>query len=258
MKLNRTKNAMRNSFFGIVLKIYQIIVPFIMRTIFLYTLGVQYLGLNSLFSSVLQVLNLAELGVGSAMVFSMYKPIADNDDKKVCALMNLYKKYYRIIGGVIACIGLIITPFVKYFISGEVPSDINIYLIYLLNLGATVLTYWLFAYKNSLLLAFQRNDVIHKITIVNDTVKYIFQIGALLFLRNYYAYLIIILGAQIVNNIITAIVVDKMYPQYVAGGTLPENDIKDIKQRIKDLFTAKVGGVLIAPAHTLVISACLG
>ena len=83
--------------FGIILKIYQILLPFLFRTVIVYTLGVNYLGLNSLFTSILQVLNLAELGVGSAMIFSMYKPIAEDDEKKICALMNLYRKYYNII-----------------------------------------------------------------------------------------------------------------------------------------------------------------
>ncbi len=104
-KIERTKNATRNIIFGVLLKIYQLVVPFFIRTVMIYFMGVQYLGLSSLFSSVLQVLNLAELGVGGAMVFSMYKPIAEDDGKTICALMRLYKIYYRVIGLVIAVIG---------------------------------------------------------------------------------------------------------------------------------------------------------
>ena len=92
-KIERTKNATRNIIFGVILKIYQILVPFLMRTEMIYLMGVQYLGLNSLFTSVLQVLNLAELGVGSAMVYSMYKPIAEDDETTICALMKLYRTY---------------------------------------------------------------------------------------------------------------------------------------------------------------------
>lgn len=91
MKIERTKNATRNIIFGVILKAYQIIIPFLMRTAMIYFMGVQYLGLNSLFTSILQVLNLAELGVGSAMIYSMYKPIAEDDNIAICALMNLYK-----------------------------------------------------------------------------------------------------------------------------------------------------------------------
>ena len=95
MRIERTKNASRNIMFGGILKLYQILAPFLMRTAMIYFMGVQYLGLNSLFTSVLQVLNLAELGVGSAMVYSMYKPIAEDDNTTICALMRLYRTYYE-------------------------------------------------------------------------------------------------------------------------------------------------------------------
>ena len=94
---SRTKNASRNIFFGVILKAYQILVPFFIRTAMIYLMGVEYLGLNSLFTSILQVLNLAELGVGSAMIYCMYRPIAENNGLKICSLLKLYKIYYRII-----------------------------------------------------------------------------------------------------------------------------------------------------------------
>ena len=97
MKLERSKNAARNVFFGTITKIYNILVPFLMRTALIYCLGMEYVGLNSLFVSILSVLNLAVLGVGSALVFSMYKPLAEDDAEKICALMRLYRIYYRII-----------------------------------------------------------------------------------------------------------------------------------------------------------------
>ena len=156
-RIERAKNATRNIVYGVILKMYQILIPFVMRTAMIYLMGVQYLGLNSLFSSVLQVLNLAELGVGSAMVYSMYEPIVKDDNVTICALMKLYRTYYRFIGGVIAVVGVFITPFIPKLISGDVPTDINIYILYLLNLGATVLSYWLFAYKNSILQAHHRH-----------------------------------------------------------------------------------------------------
>ena len=106
------------------------------------------------------------------MVFSMYRPIANDDKITICALMRLYKIYYRIIGAVILVIGLIICPFIPKLISGDVPYDMNVYVLYLLNLFATVLSYWLFAYKNCLLQAHQRTDVISKITLIINTIQY--------------------------------------------------------------------------------------
>ena len=130
MKIERMKNATRNIFFGIILRIYQILIPFLMRTAMIYFMGVQYLGLNSLFASILQVLNLAELGAGSAMIYSMYKPIAEDDNVTICALMRLYRSYYRVIGLVIAVIGFVLTPFIPKLISGDIPNGLNIYVLY--------------------------------------------------------------------------------------------------------------------------------
>lgn len=258
MKIERTKNATRNIFFGVLLKIYQILGPFILRTIFIYSLGIEYLGLNSLFTSILQVLNLAELGVGSALVFSMYKPIAEDDTEKICALMNLYKKYYRIIGTVILILGSVLIPFVPKLIVGSVPDNINIYILYILNLMATVMSYWMFAYKNSLLAAHQRTDVTSKISFIMSTTQYIMQAILLIIFKNYYLYLLIIIGTQIISNIVTAKKVNMMYPDYKARGYLEKTEVKVINQRVRDLFTAKLGSVIVGSADSIVISAFLG
>lgn len=256
--MERTKNAVRNIVFGMILKIYQLIVPFFMRTAMIYLMGVQYVGLNSLFTSVLQVLNLAELGVGSAMIYSMYEPIAKNDTAKICALMKLYRTYYKIIGLVIAVIGCILLPFIPNFISGEVPPDINVYILYALNLGAAVLSYWLFAYKNSILQAHQRNDVVSKITLITNTVQYLFQFLVLLIFQNYYLFVIVLLVTQVIANIMTAIVADRLYPMFEPKGNAAKEDVKKINKRIKDIFTSKIGSVVYDSADTIVISAFLG
>lgn len=262
MKIERTKNASRNMVFGIIQKIYTLAVPFLMRTLMIYFMGVQYLGLNSLFTSILQVLNLTELGVGSAMVYSMYKPIAEDDKEKICQLMRLYRTYYRIIGLVIAVVGCILIPFIPNLISEDslatLPSEINVYVLYVLNLAATVLTYWLFAYKNCLLNAHQRNDVVSKISIITTTIQYGLQIAAICAFKDYYIYVIVMLATQALTNVITAIVTTKMYPNYKPAGKLPKEDVKGINHRIRDLFTAKVGGVVVNSADTIVISAFLG
>lgn len=258
MKIERTKNATRNIVFGGILKIYQLVLPFIMRTVMIYSMGVEYLGLNSLFTSILQVLNLAELGVGSAMVFSMYKPIAEDDTEMICSLMKLYRLYYRVIGLVIGILGTILLPFIPNLISGNVPSGINIYILYLLNLFATVLTYWLFAYKNCLLMAHQRTDVTSKITLMTNTIQYLIQFLVLVVIHNYYIYLIVALFMQAMTNVLTAFVVNKMYPNYHPKGELKDEFKRKINQRIKDLFTSKVGAVIVNSADTIVISAFLG
>lgn len=258
MKIERTKNAGRNMMFGGILKIYQIAVPFLMRTAMIYLMGVQYLGLNSLFASVLQVLNLAELGVGSAMVYSMYKPIAEDDNATICALMKLYRKYYRAIGFIIAIVGCSVTPFIPKLISGDVPAGINIYILYLLNLGATVLSYWLFAYKNSILQAHQRTDIVSKVNLITNTVQYGLQLLVLWAFHNYYFYVIVMLATQAFTNIVTAVAADRLYPQFEPKGKVSDIEMDRINRRIRDLFTSKIGGMIYDSADTIVISAFLG
>lgn len=257
-KIERTKNAARNIIFGVILKAYQIIVPFLMRTAMIYLMGVQYLGLNSLFTSILQVLNLAELGVGSAMIYSMYKPIAEDDNATICALMKLYKTYYRIIGLVIAVIGCALTPFIPKLISGDVPDNLNIYLLYLLNLGATVLSYWLYAYKNCILQAHQRVDIVSKVSLVTSTIQYALQLLVLWLFKDYYLYVIVLLATQALTNIATAMCANRIYPQFKPKGQIATEEKKAINNRIKDLFTSKIGGIIYDSADTIVISSFLG
>lgn len=258
MRIERTKNAGRNIIFGGILKAYQIIVPFLMRTAMIYFMGVQYLGLSSLFTSILQVLNLTELGVGSAMVYSMYKPIAEDDEHTICALMKLYRNYYRVIGLVIAVVGSVLTPFIPKLISGDVPSGINVYVLYLLNLAATVLSYWLFAYKNCILQAHQRTDVVSKVTLLTNTIQYALQLLVLWAFKNYYYYVIVMLATQALTNIITAAEANRLYPGYQPKGKVGKAQVHQINRRIRDLFTSKIGSVVVNSADTIVISAFLG
>ncbi len=258
MRLNRTQNTIRNMLSGTIVRIVQIVFPFVIRTAFIYTLGIEYLGLNSLFTSILSVLSLTELGVGSALVFSMYKPIAEGDDQAICALMNLYKKSYRVIGCVIAIIGLALIPFLPKLIEGDIPSDINLYVIYLINLLGTVITYFLFAYKNCLFEAHQRNDIVSKLSVALSLVQYTVQIIVLIIIRNYYAYLIVSPLVIIARNITIASIADRKYPRFRASGEVDKQLLKGIKKRISALVMYKVGGIVLNSVDNIVISAFLG
>lgn len=258
MRINRRKNASRNIVYGIGFRIFQTIVPFVIRTVMIYSLGMEYVGLNTLFTSILHVLNLAELGVGNAMVYSMYKPIAEDDKGKIQKLMNLYKFYYRVIGAIVLAGGLIIVPVLPKLIKGNVPADINLYIIYFITLATTVLSYWLFSYKNSLLVAHQRNDVYTKIQFIVFSIQYVFQIVSLSVLKNYYIFLLVALFGQILSNIVVMLVTNRMYPSYMPLGKLEVTEKKNINNRIRDLFTAKLGGTITNSADAVIISAFLG
>ena len=258
MKLERTRNATRNIVFDGTLEMVNMLFPFVIRSVMLHCLGTEYLGLNGLFKSLLTFLNLAELGVGSAMVFSMYKPIAEDDAPAICALLRLYRTLYRIIGLVILAAGLLLMPVLKHLIKGSLPAGMNLYILFLMNLGNTVVTYWLFAYKSSLLQAHQRRDVISKVTLAVRITEYILKILILVYTRNYYLYLAVQLVCQLAVNVLTAVCASKMYPRYVPRGKLPKEKTADIFRRVRDLFTSKLSAAVFDSADTLVISSFMG
>lgn len=224
----------------------------------IYSLGVSYVGMNGLFTSVLQILNIAELGISSAMIFSMYEPIAKKNDKKICELLKLYRVYYLFIGTIILILGLILLPFLPKLISGKVPEDINIYYLFLLYLVSTVLSYWLFAYRSSLLEAHQRNDIISKIQIISSTIQFAVQIILLVIFKNYYLYIIAQLFIQILHQLWVYLYAKKMYPNLKPMGEIDEKVKKSITEKVRDLATAKFGAVILNSSDTVVISSFLG
>lgn len=258
MIIERTKNTLRNSFWGFVNKVVMLFFPFIIRTIIIKTLGTEYAGLHSLFTSIISVLSLAELGFGSAIIYSMYKPIADNDNEAICALMNLYKKVYHYMGIAVLGISVILIPFLSFFITGAVPDDINIYTLYFIYILNSVVSYWLFAYKNCLLTAFQRNDIATNISTVLNLLLYIAQIILLLVTKNYYCYVICIPLFSIAINIVTALYTDKKYPQFKCKGEVDKKEKKEIKKQVIGLLAQRLALSSRNSFDSIIISAYLG
>lgn len=255
MKIERTKNVVRSTVFGFASKVINIVLPFVSRTVILYVLGDQYLGLSSLFVSILSFLSLAELGMGSAMVYSMYKPIAQNDNKTICALLNMYRRFYRLIGCVITLIGLAVLPLLNLLVKEELPPDVNIYWLYLIYLLNTVLSYFLFAYKLSVLQAYQRNDIESKISMFVTTLSYIVMLTVLLVTKNYYAYIICMPLFTIITNIIRLIYVNRHYPQLKPAGEVEPELKKSITKKVSALIGTKLNTVVINAADNIVIAA---
>lgn len=255
---NRTKNAARNMVWGTVNKFVNMFFPFVLRTMMIHILGAEYLGLSSLFTSVLQVLNLAELGVGSAITFSMYKPVAENDLPQIGALLKFYRKIYRIIGLSILLLGLIATPLLPNIIKGECPSDVNIYLLYVIYLINTSASYLLYAYKSCILVANQRNDISSNIASGISISTYIVQIIALYFVHSYYAYVIFLPIFTIISNIIRSVIVDRMFPEYRCEGNLSKEQIKDLGKRVLGLMLFKLSQVFRNSFDSIILSTYLG
>lgn len=258
MQNNRTKNTKKNIIWGTLNKIISILMPFFVRTVLIYSLGISYVGINSLFSSILSVLSLADLGFASAIVYSMYKPLAEGDNNTVCALLGFYKKIYRVVGTVILCGGVICLPLLNHLIKGEHPADINIYVVYLIYLADTVISYFMFAYKRSLLIANQKKRIIDNIDSIIKMVFSLAQIVALLLVKNFYIYVIFVPLCTLLDNVACSMMVSKYYPEIFCKNDLDKNIKSDIIEKTKGLFIYKVCGVTRNSLDNIFISMFLG
>lgn len=258
MKTERTKNAARNIFWGLLNRCVLMVMPFITRTVMIHTMGMEYAGLGNLFTSILQVLSFSELGISSAIIFSMYKPVAEGDDKKICELLNFYRKAYLLIGFVILLIGIGLLPFLDLFIKGTVPKGINIQVLFSIYLINNIIGYFLFAYKQSIFLANQRADKISLINTILQFVSGLSQIIILLRFKSYYLYALVIPIITVVNNICVGILTNKYYPQYKPQGKLEKKELKAIEKKVGGMVFQKIGGIILTSVDTLVISTFLG
>lgn len=254
----RTENSKRNIAAAMLNRVMLIILPFAARSVMLITLGKSYLGLGSLFTSILMVLNLSELGFGSALVYSMYKPVADNDVKKINALLNLYRKIYRIIGVGVLVIGLCLLPFIPYIIKDGYPSDINIYVLYVIYLINASVSYFVFAYKRALLTAYQKDSVISNVSTVLTIVTNVIQIAFLVSLKNYYAYVVVYPVISVVQNLLIARITNRCYPNLVCEGEVSKEDKGKIKNHVKGIALQKFCSTSRNSFDSIVVSLYLG
>lgn len=250
----RTKNSVRNIFYGSFNRILSIIIPFIIRTAIIYVLGEEYLGLNSLFTSILQVLSITELGFGTAIAASMYQPIADNDTDTVSALLNVYRKIYKVVGlGILLC-GLIILPFLPHLINGKPPENINIYTLFILYLANTVCGYLFFAYKVTLIWAHQRSDLTEIIGSITRLITGIIQIIVIMVFKNIMLYVFLNVVCTFLYNMGCSYMANKHFPQYTCSGNITKKDRKKIIRDVSALAIQKIGNTVSLSLDTIIIS----
>lgn len=254
----RSKAVIRNARTGFIKTIVAYILQFVVRTIIMYTLGAEYVGLNGLFSNILGCLSLAELGFGTAIVVSLYKPVAENDEETIKSLIKLYSKVYAIISIVILVIGLAVMPTIKFLIKAGTPENINIYIIYLLLLINTVISYFA-ANRRSLLFVYQRNDIENNVKTICTTIMYALQIAFLLLFKNYYVYMSIMPITTMVESLIIVAIANKKFT-FIKGKAqaLSKDAKKEVISNIKALSWHQIGGVLVLCTDNIIISAMLG
>ena len=258
MDFKRKTNAIRNTRWGILQKIVNTLFPFLVRTILIYKLSAEYAGLSELFVSVLSVLSLTELGFSNAIVYSMYKPIAENDTKKICALLNLYRRAYWGIGTVIFISGLVILPFIPYFIKDGIPADANLYVLFLIYLINNVISYFLYGYKTSLLSAHQREDINSRNKLIYNLILYGVQCISLLVFKDYYIYALLIPLATILLNVLNNNAVNRMFPDYKPEGVLNSEEKEELKKNIVGIMIWKIGGATRNAFDSIALSMYLG
>lgn len=252
----RTQASSKNAITSLVFYFINSIFSFVSKTVFIQYLGIEYAGLNSLFTNVLGVLNIAELGLSTAVGYSLYKPLAENDTKTINEILKLFKYLYRIIAIVILIIGLIITLFLPYFVNSDI-SLIEIRSSFVLFLIATVISY-LFTFLNVLPSADQKNYIVTKIQGIIKIIKCIIQLFAIVIFQNYYVWLFLEIGGNIIGYIYTNIVIKKKYSYYYDVKELKFRELlkkyKEIIQRVKDLFFHKIGGLVVNQTDNIIIS----
>lgn len=254
MKVSRWRMTIKNIAYGYLSNFIILLIDFISRTIFIKTLGATYLGVNGLFTNVLGVLSFAELGIGTALNFSLYKPVAEDNKEKIKAIMALYKNAYRIIALIVAGIGTILLPFLKYLIKD--PGNIgNVYVYYLIFLFNTVTSYFV-SYKFSLVNAEQKNYIMTRINMIVNIITKICQILIILLTKNFLAYLLTAAVIGLLQKIFIAKYLNNMYPYLLEKNVekIEKEELDGIKKNVGGLIWHKIGEISVHQTDNIIIS----
>lgn len=252
----RTKNSLKNLAVALVLGLVVIITNFIAQSFFINILGIEYAGLNSLFTNIISMLAVAELGLGAAIVYHLYKPLHESDVSKISALMRFYKKGYFLVALSVAILGCFAIPFLPLIV-GNSNLDTNISIVFGLFVLNAVSSY-LLSYKRSLLYADQKNYIVNIIHLVTVVVLNALQILILLSTQNFYLYLILKITATLAENIIIHIMVNRRYALEASPQPVGKDLRDDIFRMIKGLVFHKVGTFLVLGSTSIIISTFLG
>lgn len=255
MTNSRTKNTILNGVAGILTQCVTIVTAFTTRTIFIRELGVEYAGVQGVFSDILTILSFAELGIGSAITYALYKPISENDSVEICKYMSAYKSIYHIIALVVFVVGCSLIPFLHLIIKG-VPNIVeDIRLIYFLFVIQSASSY-LLIYKATFLTAAQKDYLVSKFRIITSIIIAIIQCAVLLLYHNFIIYLILIIIASLFQNYVIARIAEREYPILKARGTikLSKKERTTLIANVRALFLYKVSGVALNGTSSLITS----
>ena len=257
--MSRTTNSLKNMGTGLIGQAVTLILQFVYRTIFIKLLGLTYLSVNGLFTNILTIFSLAELGIGQAIVFSLYKPIRENDVPKIQALMGLYKKTYTAIGIFIFVAGAAFIPFLPSLVSEATAQMEHLYLIYLLFVADTGIAYF-FSYRQSFLQANQKQYILNTANTIFAVIHEVLRIGLILFTRQYIPMLIFNMVFNVVKNLWINRKINKLYPFLKDAGKtkLPKEETKGIFKNVRALLIYKIGNLALNSTDNIIITAMVG
>lgn len=252
--MERVKKSLNNITASVVGYVFKLLAQFLCRAIFIRVLGAEYLGLNGLFSNILYVLSFAELGIGSAITFSLYKPLAEGDRGKIRSLMELFRKSYCTIGVVVGVVGALLTPFLGYIVK-DIPDISNIGLIYLIFVANSCVSYF-FSYKRTLITADQKDYLVSVYVYGSAVVMSVLQTVLLLVTHSYFLYLGVMLLTTVAENILIARKADRLYPYIKEKNPPPleESDRRNISMNIRALIFHKAGAVAVNGTDSLIMA----
>lgn len=253
----RIQNSLKNMIYSQIYQFICIALGFVTRIILVNVLGNAALSLNGLFTEVIAVLSLTELGVGSAIIYNLYKPLAENNREKICQLMNLFRTAYRMIALAMTVIGVALIPFVQHLIHNADYDLGYLRLVYFLFLMRTVVSYF-YSYKAALLNADQKMYLAARINSIFRIVTVAINIGALLLTQNYIIYLITDIVMVLANNIAVSRIVDRQYPYINEKNMLPAAERKAVLANVKHLFVASLSGKITSSTDNILISLLVG
>lgn len=251
----RTEYSILNIATGIGGYILNTILGFACRMVFVRCLSADYLGVNGLFTNILTMLSLTELGIGSAIGYALYKPLAENDEEKIASLVKFYQRAYHIIGIVVACVGLALIPFLNIIIKEKPAISESIYLLYLINLFNTASTYF-FSYRSSLLVAAQRNYIVSSLNYIITIFQSILQSIFLVITHNYLVYLLIQTAGIFIYNVTISIIAGRTFPFIKSSNIRPlqKEDRQSLFNNIQDLTIYKISGLLVNSTDNILIT----
>lgn len=255
---SRTSNTLRNLKVGLIMQILGYALSFVNRTVFVYVIGMTYLGVNSLFTNILMILSFTEAGAEAAFSSLLYRPLRDGNKRAVAMIMNAFRKTFAVIGGIVAVIGISIIPFLGYLISDEAKQVENIVLVYLLFLYGSVVNY-IFTYKISLIKADQKTYIISIYDEIIAIAQYALQIAVVAIWHNFVLYVAVQMGLQILRNILLSRKSSKMYPYLDRHAPpLPPKAKASVFRRIRGGIWMHTGFIIANGTDSIVITKFLG